>query len=382
MVLLGCLWLLEEHGKISRMSILIFIVVLVILIVVHELGHFVAAKLSGMRVDEFGLGYPPRALTIAKKGGTEYTLNWLPFGGFVKIYGEDGGEHGAHAFSSRPRILQAVVLVAGIAMNLLLAYVLITGALIAGTPRALEQSEVASARNVELMVANVLPGSPAEVAGLHPGDVIVSAEDGHFAFNGTDPKMFTDFVAAGKGNTTIALNVKTPDNKKETLFARPVAGLVPSDPTRAVLGVEVGTVGVVPVSFGKAIVEGAKLTWGAIVLTTEGLIHFFYGIFTFSADLSQVSGPVGIAGVVGSASAQGFGNLLTIMAIISINLALINLIPVPALDGGRLLFVIIEGITRRRISVKVAQSVNAVGFVALILLMIVVTAHDIFKIVG
>ncbi|KKW39394.1 MAG: Peptidase M50, partial [Parcubacteria group bacterium GW2011_GWA1_54_9] len=123
------------------MSILIFILVIVALIVVHEFGHFVAAKWSGMRVDEFGLGYPPRALVIAKKGGTLYTLNWLPFGGFVKIYGEDGLSlnqvRDSRAFSARPRILQALVLVAGVAMNLLFAYVLITGALVAGTPRAL-----------------------------------------------------------------------------------------------------------------------------------------------------------------------------------------------------------------------------------------------------
>src|SRR3989344_214486 len=123
------------------MSILIFIAVLVALIVVHEFGHFVVAKWSGMRVDEFGLGYPPRAMVIGKIGETEYTLNWLPFGGFVKIFGEDGKVaetvSDSRAFSARPRILQALVLVAGISMNLLFAYVLITGALIAGTPRAL-----------------------------------------------------------------------------------------------------------------------------------------------------------------------------------------------------------------------------------------------------
>src|SRR3989344_8629789 len=125
------------------MSILIFIVVIVALIVVHEFGHFVAAKLSGMRVDEFGLGYPPRALVIAKKGETLYTLNWLPFGGFVKIYGENGeqsagaGSRDPRTFSSKPRLAQALVLIAGVAMNLLFAYVLITGALVAGTPRAL-----------------------------------------------------------------------------------------------------------------------------------------------------------------------------------------------------------------------------------------------------
>ncbi len=124
------------------MSIVIFVVVIVALIVVHEFGHFVAAKLAGMRVDEFGLGYPPRAATIARVGETAYTLNWLPFGGFVKIYGEDSStEPGAsgdrRAFSSRPRIAQAFVLVAGVAMNLVFAYVLITSALVLGNPRAL-----------------------------------------------------------------------------------------------------------------------------------------------------------------------------------------------------------------------------------------------------
>src|SRR3989344_7036601 len=160
------------------MSILIFIVVIVALIVVHEFGHFVAAKLSGMRVDEFGLGYPPRALVIAKKGETLYTLNWLPFGGFVKIYGEDGeqqagaGGRDSRAFSSRPRILQAIVLVAGVAMNLLFAYVLITGALVVGTPRALTPEEVSRATDMALAVSGVLPGSPAARADFNIGDTI------------------------------------------------------------------------------------------------------------------------------------------------------------------------------------------------------------------
>lgn len=364
------------------MSILIFIIVIVALIVVHEFGHFVAAKLSGMRVDEFGLGYPPRAMLIAKKGGTEYTLNWLPFGGFVKIFGEDGGEKGSRAFSSRPRILQALVLIAGIAMNLLFAYVLITGALVIGTPRALSESELATARDMQLMIANVLPGSPAAQAGLIAGDTILSAEDGHYAFSGVDPAAFTKFVANGGGNTTIALSIRHASNKEETIFARPEKGVSVSDPSRAVLGVEVATIGVIPVSFGSAITEGASLTWNATVLTAQGLWHFFYGIFTLSADLSQVAGPIGIAGAVGTASVQGIGYLLSIMAIISINLALINLIPVPALDGGRLLFVIIESIIRRPIKPSVAQALNAIGFIFLILLMVVVTAHDIFRIVG
>ncbi len=370
------------------MEILIFILVIVVLIVVHEFGHFVAAKIAGMRVEEFGLGYPPRALTIAKRGETEYTLNWLPFGGFVKIYGEDGLISGietpesSRSFTSKSRIAQALVLVAGVAMNLLFAYILITGALMTGTPRALAPDEIASARNVELIVANTLPGSPAARAGLAPGDTILSAEDGHYRFEGVEPSEFTKFIAQGGGNTTLTLTVKHANGKVEDISARPEAGVVAADPSRPALGVEVATVGVVPVSFGKAVVEGAELTWGATMLTLSGLWHFFYSIFTFSADLTQVAGPVGIAGVVGSASAQGIGYLLSIMAIISINLALINLIPVPALDGGRLLFVIIEGVIRRPIKPIVAASINSIGFIFLILLMLVVTVHDIYRLIG
>ncbi|NNM83992.1 hypothetical protein HKL94_02135 [Candidatus Parcubacteria bacterium] len=363
------------------MSVLIFIIAIVALIVVHEFGHFIAAKLSGMRVDEFGLGYPPRALTIAKIGETEYTLNWLPFGGFVKIYGEDGDAEGSRSFSARPRILQALVLVAGVTMNLLFAYVLITGALVAGTPRALSGNELASARNQELMVTDVLPGTPAARAGLLPGDSIVGASDSVGKWQAVDPKSFSAFVDSSNGRA-ITITLKHDDGTQGTVTATPEAGIVPSEPARFALGVGIATVGVVPLSLGAAVAEGASLTWGTLVLTAEGLWHFFYGIFTFSANLSQVSGPIGIASAVGSASAQGFGALLSIIAIISINLALINLIPVPALDGGRLLFVLIEGVIRRPIKPSIARTVNAVGFVFLVLLMIVVTAHDIFKLVG
>lgn len=364
------------------MQILLLILVIIVLIVVHEFGHFVAAKLSGMRVDEFGIGYPPRALTIAKVGETSYTLNWIPFGGFVKIYGEDGheGTPDPRAFTSKNRIKQAVVLLAGITMNLVLAYALITAALMMGTPRALEKSEIAGAEGVQLLVVGVLPGSPAATAGLVAGDVITTAVTKMDAWEALDPESFTKFISQSEGRA-IQLSIDREGNNA-SLTAIPLKGTVSTDPDRYALGVEVVTVGVVPLSFGEALVHGFFSTWTAVQLTAEGLALFFYSIFTFSANFAQVSGPVGIAGVVGSASAQGIGSLLSIMAIISINLALINLLPIPALDGGRLLFVMIEGIIRRPIKPRVAQAVNGIGFVFLILLMLVVTAHDIAKLVG
>ncbi len=362
------------------MEVLIFVIVIIALIVVHEFGHFVAAKLSGMRVDEFGIGYPPRALTIGKWGETEYTLNWLPFGGFVKIYGEDGEDHGPRSFASRPRILQAIVLVAGVTMNLVFAYVLITGALVSGTPRALSVVEIPHATDLQIVVAAVLPGSPAARAGLNEGDLINAAADAHGSWTARSSESFPDFVTASQG-APITLAVEKATGEKTSIVVRPTTGLIPHDPSRYALGIDEGIVGVVPVALGAAIIQGANLTWGMTILTAQGLWHFFYGLFTLHANLSQVSGPVGIAGAVGAASRQGFGDLLSLMAVISVNLALINLIPVPALDGGRLLFVIIEGVSRRRIKPVIGQAVNSIGFVALALLMVVVTVHDLLKLV-
>lgn len=364
------------------MGIAIFVVVLVVLIVVHELGHFVVAKLSLMRVDEFGLGYPPRALTIAIVGETRYTLNWLPFGGFVKIHGEDGLETDAvsnpRAFSQRPRALQALVLLAGVAMNLLLAYVLFVAVLMTGTVRPLSDSEIALATNVQLSVLDTVPLSPAAAAGLQSGDVITGAADARGSWQSTDATSFTQFIRESGGDpvTLSVLRAHTP----LTATVTPTTGLVSESPEQYALGVEVATTGTATLPFLKAVTDGALITWSAVTGTAAGLAHFFYGIFTFSANLSQVSGPVGIAGAVGTASTEGFGTLLTLVAIISINLALINLIPIPALDGGRLLFVAIESVIRRPIAVRVSQTANALGFIFLILLMVVVTAHDLFRI--
>ena len=370
------------------MEVVIFIIVLVALIVVHEAGHFAAAKIAGMKVEEFGLGYPPRAALLWKKGDTQYTLNWLPFGGFVRIEGEDAieGEDGAPAprsgrsFMDKNRFAQACVLVAGIIMNLLFAYVLLSASLYMGVPRALSADEAGAAPDAVLTVAQVLPGSPADAAGLKEGDQIRQAIRDDQTFSAPDGAAFTSFVAAA-ADVPVALDIIR-DGKEVLLSAKPEAGVIAADPGRPALGVAVVAVGTVREPLLASLKDGAQLTYEVTKETAAGLLHFFAGIFTLSADLSQVAGPVGIAGAVGTAAQSGFASLLSITALISINLALINLLPVPALDGGRLLFVIIEAITRRPIKRSVANAVNGVGFALLVLLMVAVTAHDIFKIVA
>lgn len=361
------------------MTIFLFVVVLVALILVHEFGHFVVAKLSGMRVDEFGIGYPPRAWGI-KKGETEYTLNWLPFGGFVRIFGEDEEASGndPRAFFRKPRIIQAAVLVAGIVMNLAFAWLLITITLAVGAPRALSPEEVATTPDAYVLVSSVLPGSPAEEAGLLPGDRVRSASTSKDTFTSANSEEFSAFVGAHQEPITFVLERK---GEERTITATPRAGVDTALPERFVLGVGVASVGTVITPWYQAPIEGLSLTWDLTRNTAIGLVSFFASIFTFSADLTQVSGPIGIAGAVGDASQNGLAALMTLTALISINLALINVLPIPALDGGRLLFVIIESIIRRPLPRSFQNGINAVGFAFLILLMLVVTASDIFKLV-
>jgi regulator of sigma E protease len=364
------------------MSVLVFLIVLVVLILVHEFGHFIVAKLTGMRVDEFGIGFPPR-LWSKKIGETEYSINALPFGGFVRIYGEDATDtdvlRSERAFSARPKLAQALTLVAGITMNLLLAYVLITATLVMGTPRQLEENEVATAQNVQLMISDVLPGSPAAQAGLHIADAITKVEKSEAdTLSTNDPDTFISYVSSTQQPLTLTIER---NYQQQTVTVAPKPGVLSSDPARPALGVSVTQVGIVPETLAKAPVDGAIYTWGVTKETAKGLAGFFAQAVTLNADLSQVAGPVGIAGAVGNAYADGLAALLSIAAVISINLAIINLLPIPALDGGRLLFVLIEAVIRRPVKPSVAAAVNGVGFFLIILLMLVVTASDILKLI-
>ncbi len=351
----------------------IFIAVIAVLILVHEAGHFIAAKLVGMRVDEFGLGFPPR-LWGKKWGETEYTINALPLGGFVRIYGEDAvaqkkdkGAAAHRAFISRPYLAQAFVLVAGVAMNMVLAWIFITGALAFGTPRM-------------LVVEQVLPNSPAAQAGFAAGDVITKAVTKTATWDGADTATFTTFIANDSGKLIHFSITRSGENL--TLTGAPSRGTVPNAPSRYALGVGIITSGAPALSFSEALMQGVGATWRITVASANELAHFFGRAITLSANLSNVAGPIGIAAVVGGAAGNGLGYFLSILALISINLAIINLIPIPALDGGRLLFVIIEAVTRKKIPPRFVQTVNTVGFALIILLMVVVSVHDVYRLVS
>ncbi len=364
------------------MSLILFLIILVVLVLVHEFGHFITAKYFGMRVDEFGVGFPPKIVGI-KKGETEYTINWIPFGGFVRIWGEQVGDGAGdpRAFGSRPKWAQAIVLLAGVTMNVILAWVLLSAGFMVGMPRGLTQEEIATTPDAHLVIGSVVPNSPAAAAGLKTGDRIESIVRGSQDFSTVDPAGASAFIAESHGEP-LTLKVREGENPTKEIFLTPAQHVVTSQPEKYALGISIAAIGTEQHGFFSALWEGAKLTLSSLEAVAVGLGSFFVGLFTFSAQLSDVTGPVGIVGLVGDASSFGFVALLTLSAIISLNLAVVNLIPFPALDGGRLLFLIIEAVKRSPIHARTANVLNAVGFGLLLLLMVVVTFNDIARLLG
>ncbi len=363
------------------MSIIIFLIVLAILVLVHEFGHFIVAKMSGIRVDEFGLGFPPKIFG-KKFGSTLYTLNAIPFGGFVKIYGEDSHgeeikpEDRATSFVYKPKYIQAAVLIAGVTFNIIFAWLILSLGFMIGFPSSVGEINSGKITNVKLLVTDVMAGSPSLLAGLEVGDEIRAVSGGTASV--TAPQLTAEKVRSviESSPEKVSITYKRGSLAEKTVDIVPSTELVPG---KKIIGIGMDNIGMLKLPIHKALWEGAKTTWILARETTKGLAKFFWDIFSFQSDFSQVSGPIGIAGAVGDAKTLGFVYLLSLISLISINLAIINLLPFPALDGGRLLFVLIEAIIRRPISPVFVRRANVIGFSFLIILMVVVTAHDIFK---
>ena len=361
------------------MSILLFILILLVLVLVHELGHFAIAKLAKIRVDEFAFGFPPR-LFAKKFGETTYAFNLLPLGGYVKIYGEDPNEvkheDAARSFSAQPRLVQAAVIVAGVIMNIVLAWVLISATLAIGIAAPVDNDEGFPVTNARLMITEVSAKGPAEISGIVGGDYLISLADGADTVLASSPEIVSAFVGPREAKPITVTYEHEGVTKKSTML--PVSGISQKG---AAIGIYMDMVGMLKLPIDQALYHGAIKTWQYTRLTAVGIWTFLSEAVTGHANFNEVTGPVGIVKAVGAASAVGFSNVLLFTALISINLAIINIIPFPALDGGRLLFITIEGIMRRAIPTRITNYVNISGFALLMLLMLLVTYHDIAKLV-
>jgi regulator of sigma E protease len=370
------------------MYILIFILILFVLVLVHEFGHFFAAKKLGMRVDEFGIGFPPRIAGL-RRGETLYSVNALPLGGFVRIFGEDSedafdNEDGTErkkdagrAFSRRPKWAQVLVLISGILANILFAWLLFVIVLSSGILTGVSPEEASPA--AELYILDVLPGSPAADAGIPAGAVVERLSSAEKRATPQSAEEFSDFIASTNG---APVTVEYAYNGKESdVELMPEKGVLTAGPEKPAIGVSLGLAEIVALPLHTAIAEGFLMTVRGVRDIATGIFSLIASAVRFDVDLAGVAGPVGIAGLVGDATALGLVPLLLFTAFISLNLAVINILPFPALDGGRLLFVIIEAIKGSPIPAKVAYYTNTAGFAILILLMLAITYNDIAKLV-
>lgn len=384
------------------MTIIIFIAILLLLVLIHEAGHFFAAKISKVRVEEFAFGFPPRILSI-KKGETNYVFNALPVGGYVKIYGENGEEKEGDkdkSFVNKSPLIKIFILSAGVIMNIVLAYILITISLYGTTNFQVDsdtneyQSFLKEGRIKDeyFVIANVSDNSPAKRAGLSVGDKIhniyINQEDKEgkvLLYKNLDLEKSSEEIT---NNIVDNLNSKNSGfNDSITLVYENIKGIATTT-IAGVYGLEnISDKKLVGISFVKfarvnlkpleAFKIGFIKTGEAISGTISGFWELFINLFKNGKISENVSGPVGIFNMVGEASNLGFDYLLLFAAVLSISLAVFNILPFPALDGGRILFVLIEWITRKKISEKWQGILNGAGFIILILLMIIVSARDV-----
>lgn len=356
------------------MTVLIFIAILILLVLVHELGHFFAAKLFGVKVEEFGIGFPPRAWGI-KKGETTYSLNWLPLGGFVRIFGEEGeGEHDPRSYANRPAWQRATILGAGVFGNILLAFFILWIGFTIGFPTALGgELEGGSVLESNVQIVAVTKGSPAEEAELKPADIIMHIKSGEAqAVAVSDIETLQAFTKDHEGEV-LTLSIR----RGSDIFEKEILARENPPEGEGQMGIALAEVGIVAFPWYEAIGKALIATWNNIYFIFFGIYLLIQSLFTAGEVIGEVSGPVGIAVLTGQFYALGINYLLAFVALISINLAVLNIFPIPALDGGRLFFLIIEKLKGSPLRPELENKIHAVGFALLLGILILVTVRDI-----
>jgi len=352
-------------------TLIVFILILGLLVFVHEFGHFITAKKMGVRVEEFGFGFPPRIFGL-KRGETIYSLNWIPLGGFVKIKGEQGEyKEDEDSFAHKKIWQRGLILTSGVLMNFILTVILLSVGYFIGLPQDVsEEPKGAKIKDIQIEIMSVLKNSPAERAGLQVGDIIVSL-DGQ-VFN--QAEELRDYTANREGQTLILRIKRNGEILKKEIEPERLKGI-----ERAVLGIGMIRTGIVSYPWYLALFKGLESTLYLVKEIFIALYDLIKNLIMAKGITMEVAGPVGIAVLTGKAARMGFIYLLQFTALLSINLAIINFVPFPALDGGRFLFLIIEKIRRKPISQKIESIIHTIGFSLLMLLVIVVTYKDITR---
>lgn len=367
------------------LTILIFVIILGLLVFVHELGHFIVARRNGIRVDEFGFGFPPRICGVVQdestgkyrivwgskempEGKTVYSLNWIPLGGFVKIAGEDGHDTSdPTSFAGKSAWIRVKVLAAGVVMNFLFAWFLFSVVLMLGLPQPIEPSEHGKYPNAKIQILSIGKGTPAETMGLKMGDALVT-------LNGkkvTTLEQVSDEIVSHKGQV-ITVSVDR-FGKEVTLTGTPRTEYPANE---GALGISFSETAVVSYPWYEAIYRGATTTYSITVAILDAFGKMIASLFGAEKTALDVTGPVGIVYLTKQMSDLGLPYLLQFAALLSINLGIINILPIPALDGGRILFILIEKLKGSPVSRKVEGMIHQVGFILLLLLMLFVTVRD------
>ncbi len=355
------------------LTVLLFVLILSVLVFVHELGHFLVARACGMHVEEFGFGFPPRAAGFRMKGGeTIYSVNWIPIGGFVRIKGENGNNKNDHdSFSSKKSWQRFLVLIAGVTMNFFLAIVLFSIGFLVGLPSVIDRELPTQARVREsrLQIMEVVHESPAARSGIESGDSIVSL-DGKSIEDADQARTYL----VEHGGTGVDVLIEKENKTQQTFHV--VSEALKGTATVGI-GVAFVRTGLVSYPFYLALPHGFLAT----VQMTSDILQSFSGlivsVFSGNNVSASLSGPVGIAVMTGQVAAMGLVYLLQFAAILSINLGVINVLPFPALDGGRIFFLIIEKLRGRAVNERFEIAVNNLGFLMLMALVMFVTVKDV-----